>query len=124
MPARLVHQQHSVGAGRDGERDLGKMKSHGFGVAKWQDQAGTLAQLGADGAKDVGRFGPLVLRGRWSRPAPGPAARDLVLLADTRFVLEPDFYRCSARESGFDLCPRRSEAPFLKASIANSFWAW
>jgi len=47
----------------------------------------------ADRAKDVGRFRPLVLGCRWPGPASRPAPRDLVLLDDTGFVLEPDLYQ-------------------------------
>jgi len=123
VPASLIHQHDRVGTRRDGERYLREMKRHGFGIAEWQDQTSTLAKLGADRAKDIGRFRPLVLRRRWPCSAPCPAARDLVFLADARFVLEPYLYGCCARESCFDLCQRGGKAPFLKASIANSFWA-
>ena len=124
MPTSLIHQQHGVGTGCDGERYLGEMKRHGLGIAEWQDQTGPLAEFRADGAEDVDRFRPLVLGRRWPRAASGPAPRDLVLLADARFVLEPDFYGRCAREGGFDRCQRGGKTPFLKASIANSFWAW
>lgn len=33
-------------------------------------------------------------------------------------------YGRTLREDGFDLCQLGSEAPFLKASMACSFWAW
>ena len=123
VPARLIHQHDGVSPRRDGERDFGEMQRHGLGVAERQDQPGTLAKLGADRAEDIGRFRPLVLGGRWPRAAPGPAPRDLVLLADARFVLEPYFYGCPAREGGLDLCQLGGKAPFLKASSASSFWA-
>jgi hypothetical protein len=99
------------------------MKRHGFGIAERQDQPGTLSKLGADCAEDVGRFRPLVLGCRGPRAASGPASRDLVLLADPGFVLEPDLYGSGAREGGFDLCQLGGKAPFLKASRASSFWA-
>src|SRR3546814_14730714 len=70
------------------------------------------------------RFGPLIFRRRWSGSASRPAPRDLVFLADTRLVLEPDLYGCSAREGGLDLCQLGGKAPFLKASMACSFWEW
>src|SRR5680860_1161954 len=49
-------------------------------------------QLRADGSEDVGRGGALVVRRAGARSAPGPAAGDLVLLADARLVGEPDLY--------------------------------
>jgi hypothetical protein len=124
VPTGLIHQHGRVSAGGDGERYLREMQRHGLGIAEGQDQTGALAEFRADRTEDVGRFRPLVLRCRWPRPAPGPAPRDLVLLADARFVLEPDFYGRAAREGGFDLCQCGGKAPFLKSSIAYSFWAW
>ena len=79
--------------------------------------------LRADCAEDIGRFGPLVFGCRGPRPASGPTPRDLVLLADPRFVLEPDLYRRALRERSSDLCQLGGKAPFLKPSIASSFWA-
>jgi hypothetical protein len=124
MPASLIHQQHGVGTGRDGERYFGQMERHGLGVAEGQDQTGAFAVFRADGAKDIGGFRSLILGSRWPRAALGPAARDLVFLADAGFVRKPDFYGRAARKGGFDRCQRGSEAFFLKSSIANSFWAW
>ena len=121
VPTSLIHQHDRVGTCCDCERYFGEMQRHGFGIAERQDEPCTLAKIGADRAEDIGRFRPLVLGRRWPRATPGPAPGDLVLLADARFVLEPYFYRCSARESVFDLCQRVGKAPFLKASIANSF---
>jgi len=123
VPASLIHQYHRVGTWCDRERYLDEMERHGFGIAERQDQTGALAKIGADCTEDIGRFRPLVLRCRGPCSAPCPAARDLVLLADARFVLEPYLYGCCARESGFDLCQLGRKAPFLKASSASSFWA-
>lgn len=122
MPACLIHQQHGVSIGRDGERYLGKMERHGLGIAKRQDQTGALAKLGADRPEDIGRFRPLVLRGRGPRPAPGPAAGYLVFLTDARFILKLNFYGRAALEGRSDLCQLGSEVFFLNDSIANSFW--
>jgi hypothetical protein len=118
-----IHQHDRVGTGRDGERYLDKVQRHGLGIAEGQDQPRTFAELRADRPEDVDRFCPLILGRRRSRPALGPAARDLVLLADARFILEPYLYGRTAREGGFDLCQLGCEPPFLKASISNSFWA-
>lgn len=63
----------------------------------------------------------LALRRAGSAPRPAPG--DLVLLAYAGLVLEPDLYGYAFREGCPDLCQLGSEAPFLKASIACSFWA-
>ena len=124
VPSGLIDQHDRVSARRDGERYFGQMQRHGFGITEGQDQSGTLALFWADRAKDVGRFRPLILGCRWPCPASGPAPRDLVLLADTSFVLEPNLYGRALREGCSDFCQLGGKAPFLKASIASSFWAW
>ena len=123
VPSGLIHQDDGMGPRRDGEGYFGEVQRHGFGVAEGQDEPGSLAKFGADCAEDIGRLRPLVLRRREPCPAPRPTPRDLVLLADAGFVLEPDLYRRASREGGSDFCQLGSEAPFLKASIACSFWA-
>jgi hypothetical protein len=57
-----------------------------------QDQGRALAILWADGAEDVGRGGPLITGSAGAGAALCPSAGDLVLLADTSLILEPDFY--------------------------------
>ena len=123
MPTRLIHEYHGMGARRYGKRDFGEMERHGLGIAKRQNQPCTLAKLGANCPEDIGRLRPLILRRRGPRSALGPAPRNLVLLADAGFVLEPDLYGRALREGGADRCQLGSEAPFLKASRACSFWA-
>jgi len=79
VPPGLIHQHDRVGARGDGERYLGQVQRHGFGIAEWEDEPGALAVFRAYRAEDVGRFRPLVFRRRWPRPASGPPPRDLVL---------------------------------------------
>jgi hypothetical protein len=93
-------------------------------VVTQQNESCALAVFRADRAEDVGRFRPLIFRGRWPRPSSGPAPRDLVFLTDAGFVLEPYLYGRAFREGCSDLCQFGREAPFLKASMASSFWAW
>src|SRR3954447_4984035 len=88
VPSGLIHKQHGVGSRLDVKRDLLQMQLHRLGVAKWQNEAGRLAERGADGAEDIGRGGSLILQGKRSRAAFGPPPHDLVLLADAGFVLE------------------------------------
>lgn len=124
VPSGLVHQHDRVSSRCDGERYLGKVQGHGLCVAERQDEASALTAFGADRAKDVGRLRSLVLGRRRPSSAPCPASRDLVLLAHPGLVLEPDLYGCAFREGSPDLCQLASEAPFLNASRACSFWAW
>jgi hypothetical protein len=92
------------------------------GVAVGHDQAGALAFGRADCAEDVGPFRTLVVCSPRAGAASGPSAGDLVFLADTGFVLPPEFYLDAGRERGADLFQFGREA-FLKSSIARSFWA-
>ena len=93
MPPGLIHEQNGVGFWLYFTRDLLEMQLHRLGVAGRQDETGRLAERGADGAEDIGRGGSLILQGKWPRSACGPAPRDLVLLTDAGFVLEPQFER-------------------------------
>ena len=107
-------------AGRNGLGDLHEMQVHRLGVAGGQDQGRTLALFRADGAEDVGGSGALVAGRTRTRAPLGPPAGDLVLLADTRLVSEPDFYRLVVeRFFSRDCLQTRGEA-FLKFSIAPS----
>jgi transposase len=81
-----------VAAGRDVLGDFGQAQVHRLAVANGQDKPDAFALFRANRAEEVGRGGALVARRPGARAAPGPAPRDLVLLADARFVGEPDFY--------------------------------
>ena len=123
MPSGLIDEEHSMPAGRDLGGDLGEMQAHCLGVAVWQHERGALAGSGTDGAEDIGGGGALIVRRAGAAATPGPAAGDLVLLADTSFVSEPDFYigRCNALLAG-----NRFQAGgevFLKSSTAPSICA-
>jgi hypothetical protein len=120
VPSGLVDDEDGMGAGIDGGADLGQMGVHRLGVAPGPDQADGLALGRTDGAEDIGRLGSLIVRGAGSGSAPCPAPRDLVLLADPRFVLEPNldlYVRIETRADRFDL----GGEVFLNASTANSF---
>ena len=123
VPTCLIDQEHCVGAWRDGLGDLDEMQIHCLGVANGQDQGCALAVLRADGAEDVGRGSALIAGSAGTGAAFRPPARDLVFLADTRFVLEPNLYRFDIdRFFARDFVQARGEA-FLKSSIAPSAWA-
>ena len=117
VPAGLIHQQHGVGIDGDGLGDLGQMQVHRGGVAKRQNQPGGLAFGGTDRAEDVDRLGPLIARRWWTRAAQRPTPGDLVLLADSRLVAEPDLYALAGCLARRDLRQAGGEV-FLKAAAA------
>ena len=123
VPPGLVEQQHGVRPGRHRARHLGQVQVHRCGVAAGQDEPRGLALPGADGAKDIGRGGTLVLRRRRSGTAPSPAPGDLVLLADTCFVGKPDLYRGQFDALLLGNFVQEGREFFLKCSIAPSAWA-
>ncbi len=92
MPSGLIHEKDSVCSWCDRLGDFSEVQVHGFGIAKGQDQSRALALFRADGTEDIGRCGSLIPRSARASAALGPPAGDLVLLADTSLVLEPNFY--------------------------------
>src|SRR3954447_19028682 len=87
-----------------------------------QDQGRALALLRADRSEDVDRTRPLIVRGPGPGASSGPAAGDLVLLADTGLVLPPQLDRGALREARPDRLQGGRET-FLKSSSASGFWA-
>src|ERR1035438_1780331 len=92
MPSGLVDEEDGMGSCSDRLGDFGQMQVHRFGIAEGQDQSRALALFRADGTEDIGRCGSLIPRSARASAALGPSAGDLVLLADTSLVLEPNFY--------------------------------
>ena len=124
VPASLIDQEDGVGTGRDGLGNLREVQVHCLGVAGRQDQGRPLALLRADRAEDVGGGGALVTRRAGARAAFRPPAGDLVLLADTSLICEPDLYLVDVdRLLARDCVQARGEV-FLKTSIAPSACAW
>lgn len=119
MIACAIDNERSMRSRRDMAADFGEMHGHGFGVGGRQDERRRGAALRTDGAKDVGPLVALVVRRARPRSAPGPNARQRALLADTRFILEPDFERLAAGMVGQFRRDRGGEV-FLKASCASS----
>jgi hypothetical protein len=96
------------------------MQVHRIGVAFGQDERRARAVLGRDRAENVGRGGALVLGRGGPRAALRPAPGELVVLADARFVGEPDFYVTRIDASLLcDFLKTRVEV-FLNSSIAPS----
>jgi hypothetical protein len=113
-----------MGTGRDDLGDLREVQVHCLGVAGRQDQGRALAPLRADSAEDVGGGGALITGSTGARAALGPPARDLVLLANTSLVCEPDLYLVAVdRLLARDCIQARGEV-FLKSSITPSACAW
>src|SRR6202163_2932461 len=120
MPACLIDQEHSMCAGLYGLGDLDEMQVHRLGIAGGQDQSCTLALFRADGTEDVGRGGSLITGRTGTRAALRPAASNLVLLTDTRFVREPDFYLVAVERFLTGDCIQAGGETFLKSSITPS----
>jgi len=120
VPSGLVHEQDRVGIWCDRCGNLREMQVHRFGVAGGQDQSRAFAPFWADRTEDVGGSGALVTRRAWACAALGPTAGDLVLLADTGLVLEPDFYLIAVDCLRARDCIQACDEAFLKSSITPS----
>ena len=120
MPSGLIDEKDGVGSWCDRLGDFDQMQVHRVGIAEGQDQSRALALFRADGAEDIGRCGSLIPRSARASAALGPPAGDLVLLADTSLVLEPNFYLADVdRFFARDFIQARWEL-FLKVSMAPS----
>jgi hypothetical protein len=120
MPSGLIDEKDGMGSRCDGVGDFRQMQVHRLGIAGRQDQGDSLSLLRADGSEDVGRGGALIPRSARASAALGPPAGDLVLLADTSLVLEPNFYLADVdRFFARDFIQARWEL-FLKSSMAPS----
>src|SRR4051795_13403467 len=98
------------------------MQAHGLRVASGQHQGCALALLGADRPEDGDRTRPLIMRSAGPGASSGPAAGDLVLLADPGLVLPPQLDRGALREARPDRFQGGRET-FFKSSSAAGFWA-
>ena len=86
-----VEDQGGMAFGRDLFGDLGEMQGHGLGIGGGHDERGGGAAFRADGAEQVGPLVAPVARRAWTASAPRPDPGQGALLADARFILEPDF---------------------------------
>jgi hypothetical protein len=106
-----------VAFGRDLSRDLGQVQRQHLGVGARQDEGGGGGAGRADGAEDVGPFVAPVARRAEPGSASRPEAGQRALLADSRFILEPDldwFAASGLGEDGVDL---------LGEVFLNASWA-
>src|SRR4051812_50062995 len=97
------------------------MQAHGLRVASGQHQGRALALLRADRPEDVDRTRPLIVRGAGPGAPSGPAAGNLVLLADTGLVLPPQLDRGALREAPPDRLQGGGGA-FFKNVRPSRFW--
>ena len=124
MPSGLIGEKDGMGSRCDRLGDFREVQVHRLGIAGGQDQGRTLAVFRADGTEDVGRGRALIAGSTRASAAFGPPAGDLVLLANARFILEPNLYCLDVdRLFARDFIQARWEA-FLKSSITPSAWAW
>jgi hypothetical protein len=113
-----------MGARSDGAGDLGEMAVHRAGVGEGHDEARGDAALGTDRAEDAGPLVAGVARGPRPRAALRPDPGERALLADARFILEPDLERSAPRGLG-DRGGYRLAEVFLNASWApGSVFGW
>jgi|SRR6202522_167592 len=120
MPSGLIDEENGVSSRCDRLGDFREVQVHRFGIAGGQDQSCALALFRADGTEDIGRCGALIPRSARASAALCPPAGDLVLLADTSLVLEPNFYLADVdRLFARDFIQARWEL-FLKSSMAPS----
>ena len=93
---------------------------HGLGVGdrKREGRAGSARRTNR--AEEIGVFVALVGGLAWSGSAPRPLANNAVLLADARFILEPDF-DWLVGWYGFEMGVQRVFEVFLNASIISTF---
>jgi hypothetical protein len=83
-------------ARRDLGRNLCEVQAHRLDIAPRQRQTDGSARLGTDRPEDVGGRRTLVLWRRGACATPRPTPGDLVLLANSGIVGEPDFYAAAS----------------------------
>ena len=77
----------------DVARDFVEVKLHHVGISIGQRQRRSHASRRADCSEQIGVVAALIGGLPWPRSAPGPLADEAVLLANSGFILEPDFHR-------------------------------
>jgi hypothetical protein len=107
-------------ASGDVARDFVEMQLHGFCVGLWQRERRALAAGRADRAEQIGVFIALIGRLSGPRSAPRPLPYKPVLLADTGFILKPNFDRRRVGQT-VEMGVQRAWEVFLKASMISAF---
>ena len=119
MPSGAVEQQDGVCAFSDVARDFVEVKLHHVGVRIGQRQSRSDAASWADRAEQIGVVVALIGGLSGSRSTPGPLADEAVLLADSGFILEPDFDRRRLGDP-LEMSFQRAREVFLNASTIRS----
>jgi len=117
--AGAIEHDGGVCAGTDLTTDLGEMQRQCFAVGGRENKGCGGATVRTNSAEDVGPFIALIAPGARACSALGPDAGQRALLADPRFVLEPDFDRLAVGAIREVRGKRRGEV-FLKAPWASS----
>lgn len=115
MITGAVEDEQGMCARGDLAADHVKMQRHGLGIGCRHDKTRRDAPLGTGGTEEIGPVITPVAGRAWSRAAPGPNPGQGTLLADPRFVLEPDFDRLALDVTGERRCNGRGKV-FLNAS--------
>lgn len=93
MPARPVKNEGGMSARRDVLGYLRQMEAHSVSVDVRQDQPCGEPTRRASCAEDIAPGEARVARGSGARAFAGPFARNRALLANARFILEPNLQR-------------------------------
>src|ERR1700690_2147738 len=112
MPSGAIEQQDGVGALSDIARDFVEVKLHHVGVCIGQRQSRSDTASRTDRAEQIGVVVALVGGLSGPRSTPGPLADQAVLLANSGFILEPDFDRRRLGDT-FEMSPQRAREVFF-----------
>ena len=102
----------------DGAGDLIEVELHGLGIGVGQSQGSSRAPGRADCAEQIGALIALVGWLSGPRSALSPLPYEAILLADPRFVLEPDLDGLPPRKAA-QMGAQRGREVFLNASIVR-----
>ena len=99
--------------------DFVEVELHHVSVGVGQHEGRPDAAGRADRAEQIGVVVALVGGLSGPRSTPGPLADEAVLLANSGFILEPDFDRRRLGDA-FEMSPQRAREVFLNASTIRS----
>jgi hypothetical protein len=122
VPSGPIEQEHRASAMCDLARDDIEMGLHGLGVGGGHDESGARVPRGTDGTEQEGAVVALVFGLARPRSFARPQAREAVLLADPRLVLEPDLDRRIPAQVA-SVGGERGGEVFMNASTTPRSWA-
>ena len=124
VPAGAVEDENGLRVGSNLGRDLVEIELHHLSVGEGQRQRCALAPSGADRAEEIGVLIALIGGLAGPRSAPRRLPDKAVLLADARFVLEPDFDRRSFGQVPQMRAQNLGEVFLKAATIRSSCLGW